>query len=722
MNQQPQVGQPAPGQPQQQRFPMYRPEQMRTLSVLNDQEKEKYEKGLRGLYEQMEKNGPDTQPHIVAKQKIVDFSRMVATKIQTLKQRQQGAGGQPGQPKVPDSIMSHVQQFTFYAPPSMPKEEQTRYIAEVRSKYTRALMLMDNCNKKTRQIELVLKDREARGQPVTGEELKKVNDQKQESVRSHGEAQRFVDQFRKQQEQFKAHYQNVAGQQARPQPGQGQGQVQNAGNSASMQAATASVNAAMDAAKNQQLAAAQRATGTPGATPTTTAQGVPTGAATIPTTAAPSSQPQQQQQHATAPPAQVKIEPGTASQPHPPPVNTAVAAAAANSHMQSAVTPTQNSARVQTPQSATPVGAAQAKPLTHSAAMHMANTRQNSTTSVPLAGAPPTTTPGSAGMMGNASGQNTHPHGHPQQPATTVTTKMPIPKVLPEKATAVPQPVTMGGGVNGSRPTMGGGTGITGNALAQPVMQKPPVYTFESEGDHVLSKKKLDELVRQVCGGGPAGQDGNYLTPDVEESVLGVADNFVENVIQSACRLAKERGSKVLEIRDLQLVLERVYNIRVPGYTSDELRTVRKAQPSAAWIAKMSAVQAAKVMPGKDDNKGKGKGKQSDVSYGHGMPFMSSNRRRASALAAAATVVPPSASTPVPLPATPAAPAGAEATPGTLSLNLGPVHQTPDTLMHGTSYRMIAGQGGFSSATTDIGGAGASSSSKKGKGKGKARK
>lgn len=57
----------------------------------------------------------------------------------------------------------------------------------------------------------------------------------------------------------------------------------------------------------------------------------------------------------------------------------------------------------------------------------------------------------------------------------------------------------------------------------------------------------------------------------------------------------------MLEIRDLQLVLERKYNIRVPGYTSDELRTVRKAQPSAAWIAKMSAVQAAKVMPGKDD-------------------------------------------------------------------------------------------------------------------------
>ncbi|KAK8122403.1 hypothetical protein PG984_011073 [Apiospora sp. TS-2023a] len=54
---------------------------MRTLSVLNDQEKEKYEKGLRGLYDQMEKNGPETQPHQNAKQKIMEFSRMVAQKI-----------------------------------------------------------------------------------------------------------------------------------------------------------------------------------------------------------------------------------------------------------------------------------------------------------------------------------------------------------------------------------------------------------------------------------------------------------------------------------------------------------------------------------------------------------------------------------------------------------------------------------------------------------------
>lgn len=57
----------------------------------------------------------------------------------------------------------------------------------------------------------------------------------------------------------------------------------------------------------------------------------------------------------------------------------------------------------------------------------------------------------------------------------------------------------------------------------------------------------------------------------------------------------------MLEIRDIQLVLERVYNMRIPGYTSDELRTVRKIQPAQSWISKVHAVQAAKVMPGKDE-------------------------------------------------------------------------------------------------------------------------
>ena len=129
-----------------------------------------------------------------------------------------------------------------------------------------------------------------------------------------------------------------------------------------------------------------------------------------------------------------------------------------------------------------------------------------------------------------------------------------------------------------------------------PGIQKAPPFTLEGEGDHVLSKRKLDELVRQVTGGG----EGDGLTPEVEESVLTLADDFIDNVVTNACRMAKLRGSAMLDIRDIQMVLERNYGIRIPGYSLDEVRTVRKFQPAAGWQAKMQAVQAAKVMGGRD--------------------------------------------------------------------------------------------------------------------------
>jgi transcription initiation factor TFIID subunit 12 len=149
--------------------------------------------------------------------------------------------------------------------------------------------------------------------------------------------------------------------------------------------------------------------------------------------------------------------------------------------------------------------------------------------------------------------------------------------------------------------------------MGQPVIPRPPPFQLEGEGDRVLSKRKLDELVRQVTGGSEEA-----LTSEVEEvkqipiamlscmltllqAVLQLADDFVDNVISSACKLSKLRESPQLDIRDLQLILERNYNIRIPGYASDEVRTVRKIVPAAGWVDKMKAVNAAKVMGGKAD-------------------------------------------------------------------------------------------------------------------------
>lgn len=186
-------------------------------------------------------------------------------------------------------------------------------------------------------------------------------------------------------------------------------------------------------------------------------------------------------------------------------------------------------------------------------------------------------------------------HAHPQNYVSgrtdTRNVTMSIPKTL---SVATPEPINMGP----SRPTLTAGPshGATG-VMGQPAIQKHPGYVLEGEGQHVLSKKMLDVLVKQVTGGG----EGEGLTPDAEDFILQMADDFVDEVITAACRLAKLRPSASLEIRDIQLVLERNYNMRLPGFSADDLRTVKKPHPTQGWIQKMSAVQAAKVTQGRSD-------------------------------------------------------------------------------------------------------------------------
>lgn len=64
-----------------------------------------------------------------------------------------------------------------------------------------------------------------------------------------------------------------------------------------------------------------------------------------------------------------------------------------------------------------------------------------------------------------------------------------------------------------ARPTFGGASNGAPGMMGQPAIAKQPGFILEGEGDRVLSKKKLDELVRQVTGGG----EGDGLTPEVEE-------------------------------------------------------------------------------------------------------------------------------------------------------------------------------------------------------------
>ncbi|TKA22024.1 hypothetical protein B0A50_08539 [Salinomyces thailandicus] len=200
-------------------------------------------------------------------------------------------------------------------------------------------------------------------------------------------------------------------------------------------------------------------------------------------------------------------------------------------------------------------------------------------------------TPTSAGASGFGAGAPGHQPASIQA-TTTPNNKFPIPKQL-QLDPRINQPVQG----PPSRPTLAG-AGMT----AQPGIQRPAAYTLEGEGDRVLSKRKLDELVRQVTGGGSSSSDTDtdaaFLDPLVEENVLSLADDFVDNVITAACRLAKLRPNQMLELRDVQMVLERNWGIRVPGYTLEEVRQVKRFQPTLEWQKKMGAVGTAKTLGG----------------------------------------------------------------------------------------------------------------------------
>ena len=655
--------QPAAGQPRPNQQPMYRPEMMRSINFLTDEEKMKYEKGLSALWKTYDTFAQGTMEKAEAQKKIVQFGAMLASKVtgrkqalqaqqaQRAQQQAQQQGQQQGQQslpaarvgqqgqqipgqqqpvqrpmpqqqqpqhpqaiqqqqttpiiapqtaangpgnagnltpstptipntpvtnnppppgaappvtKLPPQYVEIVQNLNVPAPPNVP--DKAKWLNELKQRYARALMQMDASRANINKVDQHLKEREEKGIPLSEEEKKSVKDRKDTLIKQFQDARGFVEGVRNQQKAplaqtapAPANIPGAVGNQPRPQPPpsqvntaaiaaqQAKPQVQvpvsnapqnNAMNNQmmnnQMQNSTAAVNAAIEAAKNQQIAAGRPPQGVNGGmagpqgsqphqtqaptAPVQTQQNQNQMNVMHPNSQAPLSQQTTAQPQPHQPP--IKIEPGTQPHPIPTPLNTAIASNMAG--MPSAGTPTQNNLRVQTPQSATPTGTS-ARPLTHAAAVNLASQPRSGSIAGPMNTGQGGTPASAQGVMG-AAVQQGHPHAHPPQqgtPGSTVTSKLPIPKNLSERAMQVPTPVAA---TTGGRPTYSGGTGIGGGVMNQPALPKTPGYSLEGEGERVLNKKKLDELVRQVCGGTEEGQEGNLLAPEVEE--VSLCDSF----------------------------------------------------------------------------------------------------------------------------------------------------------------------------------------------------
>ena len=54
------------------------------------------------------------------------------------------------------------------------------------------------------------------------------------------------------------------------------------------------------------------------------------------------------------------------------------------------------------------------------------------------------------------------------------------------------------------------------------------------------------------------------MDSQVEKILALMADEFIKNTAEFACKLAKHRGSEILEKDDVKFAIERLYNLQVP--------------------------------------------------------------------------------------------------------------------------------------------------------------
>ncbi|KAL8154453.1 hypothetical protein V2J09_012213 [Rumex salicifolius] len=118
---------------------------------------------------------------------------------------------------------------------------------------------------------------------------------------------------------------------------------------------------------------------------------------------------------------------------------------------------------------------------------------------------------------------------------------------LKSSLTAVPQPSTL-----------------------QPVMiDTVPAAEIDESNKRIIGKRSIQELVNQI-------DPSEKLDPEVEDILIDIAEEFVESITTFGCSLAKHRQSSTLEAKDILLHLERNWNMTLPGFCGDEIKTFKK--------------------------------------------------------------------------------------------------------------------------------------------------
>ena len=481
---------------------LIRPEQILKLSNFNENLRSRYVQGVTGLWEKIHASSEDSVEHQNARRKLAEVTKNIGENMKKAALQAGTNGGRPGsqgqsaqqdgrpqvqqpvqpmqqsrpeQPVFSQKVLESVRQLQLVVPPNIAlqgQEHASTWLKEAKQRYATQAQRYESATNALQELGQTVTQRQREGRSFSEQELQQLNARKTQLQGMCSNAKEYIAKFKAQQDQLK---------QAQARGAQG---PMTQANSVDIQdSSTGGIEGATNAPPNRQQSAPDhqgQAHTVSSALDAARQQAGSAGRTTLsPTDHQPSHQPAS---HDSEP--AVKKEP----QPSQPPLNLNTST---GPPMQQ-----NNSPQVGQPTSQQASASQGPRPLLHREAMAQAaqsySTQPNYQQSTPQSST----------------------HGHPQISSRGDTqnnnVKMPIPKDL---KVPPPQPVTMGP----ARPTLTGGpsNGAMGQ-LGQPAIQKHPGYVLEGEGERVLSKKKLHELVRQVTGGGE-DDENDGLTPDVEE-------------------------------------------------------------------------------------------------------------------------------------------------------------------------------------------------------------
>ncbi len=491
-----------------------RADQVHRLPHLGDEQKTKYEQGVKQLWEVIESRPQNSPEYQQAYSKLVSVSQNIRTSMdrwraqnptQQQQQQQQGAPkqdslggqhnpsrvpnqGQQGQPEATQAlgtappqpvqqmnpqVSQQGQNLLFIVPPNVEAAgpaQAADWLRQTTAKYGKARQTFESASTQLKELANRSAQVQREGRSFSPEEIQKLQTRKAQLSKMYSDSKDVLTQFKNNQDSLRAQ----------------QNQHQNTGPSGAGQADSAHAN---QGSHHSPITTGQQSIH----------QHMPPGHG-APHTVNSAIDAARSQANA---PLHPSMSPSNAGQQHPGQMPTSQSGSAAPGQPQLPQQPlnvnTSSSAQQQTnsPQTAQPNSAIQGppRPLSHQMAMAQA-ARSYSNPNFQQS------TPQSAGL-----------HSHPQignVEQTNNNVKMRIPKKLD---ISEPQPVVMGP----ARPTMSGGpsNGAMG-MMGQPAIPKHPGFVLEGEGERVLSKRKLDELVRQVTGGGES-LGGEGLSVEVEE-------------------------------------------------------------------------------------------------------------------------------------------------------------------------------------------------------------